>query len=139
MGALTRLERFDELFPDFFRRFARPLALADEVPGDIKLDLIENDKDYLVRADVPGAKKEDIRVSVDRNFVSIAADVKREREERQGGRVLVKETYVGSASRGFSLAHEIDEKEVRATLEDGVLRLTLPKRDGAGGHSIAIE
>jgi HSP20 family protein len=139
MNDLARLERLDDLFPDFFRRFSRtvPFSAAD-APAEIKLDVTENDKDYQVRAVVPGAKKEDIRVSVDRNYVSITAEVRREKEERSG-RSLLKETYYGSASRGFSLAHEIDDKAVAAKLEDGVLKLTLPKREGAGSRTIAIQ
>lgn len=138
MNALTRRDRFDDLFPEFFRRFAKPLRFADDTPGEIKIDVTENDKDYKVRAEIPGAKKEDIRVSVDGNFVSITAEVKKEKEDKSG-RVLLKETYYGSSSRGFSLAHEIEQKDVVAKLEDGVLSLTLPKRDGSGARSIAIE
>jgi HSP20 family protein len=139
MNALTRLDRMDDLFQEFVRRFARPVAWAEASPAEIKLDVTENDKDYQVRAEIPGAKKEDIRVQVDGNFVSISAEVKREKEEKSGGRVLLKETYYGSASRGFSLAHEIDDKAVSAKLEDGVLKLTLPKRAGSGARPIAIQ
>lgn len=139
MRALTRLDPIDDFFPQFFRRFAKPLALTDEAPGDIRIDVTENDKDYQVRAEIPGAKKDDIRVTVDGNFVSISAEVKKEKEEKSGGRLLVKETYFGSASRGFSLGHEIDDKAVVAKLEDGVLKLTLPKRDSAAARSIAIQ
>lgn len=139
MNTLSRMERFDNMFPEFFRRFARPLALGEDAPGEIRVDITENDKDYLVRAEIPGAKKEDVRVSVDGNFVSISAEVRKEKEEKSGGRVLVKETYYGSASRGFSLAHEIDQKGVVAKLEDGVLKLTLPKSQGAGARTIAVQ
>jgi HSP20 family protein len=139
MSTLSRIERLDNMFPELFRRFARPLALADETPGEIRLDITENDKDYQVRAEMPGVKKEDVRVSVDGNFVSISAEVKKEKEEKSGGRVLVKETYYGSSSRGFSLAHEIDEKGVVAKLEDGVLKLTLPKSQGAKARSIVVQ
>jgi HSP20 family protein len=138
MNALTRFERLDDFLPDFFRRLSRPLALA-ESPGEIRIDVTENDKDYQVRAEIPGAKKDDIRVQVDGNFVFIGAEVRKEREEKSGGRVLVKESYYGSASRGFSLAHEIDAKAVVAKLEDGVLKLTLPKREGTGARAIAIQ
>lgn len=140
MSALTRFDRFDDLFPELFRRFARPSLFTEEAPSEIKIDVTENDKDYQVRAEIPGAKKDDIRVTVDRNFVSIAAEVKKEKEDKSaGGRVLVKETYFGSASRGFSLAHEIDDKAVVAKLEDGVLKLTLPKRESAARRSISIQ
>lgn len=87
---------------------------------------------------MPGAKKEDIRVSVDGNHVSISAEVRRDKEEKSG-RSLLRETYVGSASRGLSLAHDIDAKAVVARLHDGVLVLTLPKRAGAEVRTIAIE
>ena len=89
-------------------------------------------------AEIPGARKEDIRVTIDGNFVSIAAEVRREKEEKSG-RSLVRETCIGSASRGFSLAHEIDNKAVVAKLQDGVLKLTLPKRDSVGARTVAIE
>ena len=137
MSALTRLDRFEDLMPEFFRRISRPLAVAE--PGDIRLDVTENDKDYQVRAEIPGAKKEDMRVHVDGNFVSISAEVRKDKEEKSGGRVLVKESYYGRVSRGFSLAHEIDDKAVAAKLEDGVLKLTLPKREGSGARAIPIQ
>ena len=138
MNALTRFEPLEDFMPEIFRRMSRPLTLAGG-PGDIRLDVTENDKDYQVRAEIPGAKKEDIRVQVDGNFVSISAEVKKDKEEKSFGRLLVKESYYGSASRGFSLAHEIDAKAVVAKLEDGVLKLTLPKREGSGARSIAIQ
>jgi HSP20 family protein len=139
MSALLRRDRLDDLFPEFFRRLARPLELPEDAPASIRIDVTENDKDYQVRAEIPGAKKEDIRVTVDGNFVSVSAEVKREKEEKSKGRVLTKETYVGSSSRGFSLPHEIDDKAVSAKLEDGILKLTLPKRSNTGARPIAIE
>jgi HSP20 family protein len=139
MSALTRIDPFNDLFPEMFRRFARPMRMPEDMPGEIRLDVTENDKDYDVRAEIPGAKKEDIRITVDGNFVSIAAEVKKEKEEKSGGRVLLKETYVGSVSRGFSLAQEIDSQGVVAKLEDGVLKLTLPKREGGGSRSITVQ
>lgn len=137
---MNDLARLDDFFPEFFRRLARtmPTSFSADMPAEIKIDVTENDKDYQVRASIPGAKKDDIRVSVDGNYVSISAEVRKEKEEKSG-RSLLKETYYGSASRGFSLAHEIDDKAVVAKLEDGVLKLTLPKREGAGSRVIAIQ
>jgi len=66
--------------------------------------------------------------------------LKQEKEEKsKAGRVLVKETSYGSVARGFSLASEIDDKGVVAKLEDGVLKLTLPKRQGSGVRQIAVQ
>ena len=139
MSALTRFDRIEDFFPALFGRFGRPFPLSDMAPGDITLDITENDKDYQVRAAIPGAKKDDIRVSVDGNLVSISAEVKQDKEEKKGGRVVVKESTYGSAARCFSLAHEIDGNAVVAKLEDGVLKLTLPKRESKSARAISIQ
>ena len=83
MNALTRSDKmFDDLFPEFFRRFARMPATI-EGPADIRVEVKEDDKGYEVRAEVPGAKKEDIRVAIDGDAVSISTEeVKEEKEEK---------------------------------------------------------
>ncbi|MFZ5548673.1 MAG: Hsp20/alpha crystallin family protein [Pseudomonadota bacterium] len=139
MSALTRIDPFDQMFPEMFRRFVRPTGFEKDMPADIRIDVTENDKAFQVRAEIPGARKDDIRVTVDGSYVSISAEVRKEKEEKQDGRLLVKETFHGSLSRGFSLTSEVDEKNVVAKLEDGILKLTLPKREGGGGRLIAIQ
>lgn len=140
MTTLARLDRIENLFPELMRRWARPLQMLDEtdIPADLRVDVSENDHEYLVSAEIPGAKKEDIRVSIDGNYVSITAEIKKEQEEKHG-RSLVKETYHGSVSRGFTLASDVDEKSAVAKLEDGVLRLTLPKREGSASRLLQIQ
>ena len=138
--ALSRLDRIENLFPDMLRRWARPLQLIDEaeLPADIRLDINENDKEYLVTAEIPGARKEDVRVSIDGSYVSISAEIRKDEEKKQG-RSIVRETYRGSMSRGFSLASEVDDKTAVAKLEDGVLHLTLPKREGTARTTLKIQ
>jgi len=140
MNALTRFDRIDSLFPELLRRMSRPLQTLEtpELPSDIRLDISENDKEYLVSAEMPGARREDIRVSIDGNYVSIVAEIKKEQEEKHG-RSLVKETYHGSVSRGFALGSDVDEKAAVAKLEDGILRLTLPKREGSSSRTLKIQ
>jgi HSP20 family protein len=146
MSALTplsRFERLDDMFPELFRRFVQPMStLSLEPMGEIRLDIDETEKAYTVRAEIPGAKKDDIRVEIDGNRVAISAEVRKQREEKEAGdkgRVLVRETYRGSASRTFTLAHDVDEANAAAKLEDGVLTLTLPKRAGSRNRLVAIE
>ncbi|MBN8758209.1 MULTISPECIES: Hsp20/alpha crystallin family protein [Variovorax] len=138
--ALSRLDRIENLFPDMLRRWARPLQLIDEaeLPADIRLDINENDKEYLVTAEIPGARKEDVRVSIDGSYVSISAEIRKDEEKKQG-RSIVRETYRGNMSRGFSLASEVDDKTAVAKLEDGVLHLTLPKREGSARTTLKIQ
>lgn len=140
MNSLTRFDPVDDLFPDFMRRFMRRgVGDFEAAPPEIRLDVTEREKDFLVRAEVPGARKEDVRVQIDGNYVSISADVKKEKETKdEKGRVLVKESNYGTATRGFSLAWEIDDKASSAKLDNGVLTLTLPKRQGAGSKLLPI-
>ena len=143
MNALTRFERFDDMFPEMIRRWMKPMAVAGfDAPAEIRIDVTENDKGYEVRAEVPGAKKEDIRVVIDGNFVSVSAEVKREKEEvgkAKGERSLVRELYCGSTSRGFSLPFEVDEKASIAKYEDGVLKLSLLKKQEATSRTLNIQ
>ncbi|MFN9452000.1 MAG: Hsp20/alpha crystallin family protein [Rubrivivax sp.] len=141
MTAVTRLERMDDLFPEVFRRFMRPMTLPNvEAHADIRLDISERETDFLVRAEVPGAKKEDVRVEINRNYVSISTEVKKEQDKKDAqGHVLLKESSIGSAMRGFSLPVEIDQKAATAKLENGVLTLTLPKLTGAASRQVSVE
>lgn len=145
MNALTPFERLDDMFPEMFRRFMRPVkgsSLSTEALGEIRVDLSESDKSYEVSAELPGAKKEDIRVTIDGNYVSISAEVKRESEEekkKKGERTVVKELFYGSASRGFSLPHEVDENAAVAKFENGILKLTLPKKQEASSRTLSIQ
>ena len=127
LALTSRPYGIDDFFPEMFRRLSRPFEFGAPIAGEIKIDVTENDKDYEVRAEIPGAKKEDIRISVDGNFVSISAEAKKEREEKsKGGRLLVRDS-------------EIDDKAVVAKLEDGILKLTLPKREGAKARRIEVQ
>ncbi|MBI5720631.1 MAG: Hsp20/alpha crystallin family protein [Burkholderiales bacterium] len=144
MTALTRTDRmFDDLFPEIFRRFAR-MPAPIEGPADIRVDVKEDDKGFEVRAEVPGAKKEDIRVAIDGNVVSISTEVKQEKEEKGdkgpgGRRTLVRELYYGSCARSFTLPHEVDAKASTAKLDNGVLTLRLPRATESASRSLKIE
>lgn len=143
MSALTPYERMDDLlsgvFPDFFRRSLLRDWPATRVPSEMKVDVSETDQAYLVKAQIPGARKEDVQVKIDGNFVSISADVKEEKEAKdEKAKSLTRELYYGSLSRGFALAHEIDEKDAQASFSDGMLTLTLPKRGQPAGTTLRI-
>ncbi|HLT25841.1 MAG TPA: Hsp20/alpha crystallin family protein [Zeimonas sp.] len=129
---MTRLSVYDpfaDVFPELFRGFFQPVARGAESGGlEIRLDVKETEGQYEVQAEMPGVKKEDIQVQIDGNRVSIGAEVKRESEKKEGERILRSERYYGSIGRTFQLASEIDEAAATAKFEDGVLKLTLPKK-----------
>ncbi len=148
MANLTRWEPFSDMarfdpfrdMNDFFPGFRLRPVLPD-LGGEpqIKLDVSEEDKAYTVKAEIPGVKKEDIQVSIDRNQVSISAEVKREKEEKEGKKLVRSERYYGKQYRSFSLANDIDEAKAEAEYHDGVLQLILPKKNGGEAKKITVK
>ncbi|HEX5391720.1 MAG TPA: Hsp20/alpha crystallin family protein [Rhodocyclaceae bacterium] len=133
---LSRLNPFDD---DFFRGLAlRPILRKLEGEPQMRLDVAEDDKAYTVKAEIPGVKKDDIKVNVAGNQVSISAEVKKESEEKEGATVIRSERYYGSVSRSFSLAQDVDTAGAQAKYNDGVLQLTLPKKGGNGSKQINV-
>lgn len=136
---VTRFDPFD-VFEDWFKNFGiRPFSMDMGNAPEIRVDLSENDTAYSVRAEIPGAKKDDIKVQVDGNRVSISAETKKVKEEKEGERVICRECYQGSSYRSFSLDHDIDEANTQAKYENGVLELTLPKKSGKTLKKIEIK
>lgn len=132
------LEPMSNLFQGFFRPM-RGLALEGETPlSDIKIDVSESDTAYSVKAELPGVDKKDINVSIDGNTVSISAKAERDKETKDGERVIRRERYSGAVSRSFSLAMDIDEAASSAQYQDGVLSLTLQKKKSAPQKRLQI-
>jgi HSP20 family protein len=111
---------------------------APEAPTRIRMDVKEDDKAYMVQAEMPGVKKEDIQVSIDGNQVSIAAEVKSEKVEKQGEKVLRSERYYGKLYRAFSLPQDVDQDSAKARYENGVLELTLPKKAASATRKLTV-
>jgi len=143
MSNLARLNPFSELrdpfSDDFFKGFAlRPVYRMMEGEPQMRLDMSEDDKNFFVKAEIPGVKKEDIKVSVDGNQVSVSAEVKKEKEEKEGSKVIRSERYYGSVARSFTLGESVDQSAAVAKYEDGVLQLTLPKKPNGKSHVLKI-
>jgi len=136
---LARLDPFGELDDLFKGFFVRPVMFEGKPQMQIKMDLKEKDDAYVVHADIPGVKKEDIHVSIDGNQVSISAETRMEKEEKEGEKVLRSERYVGKVARSFTLAHDVDEAKSQAKYADGVLELTLPKKAASQAKKLAVE
>jgi HSP20 family protein len=124
---------------DVFRSMMRPWRYESmEAPPRIKLDLAEIDGAYTVRAEIPGARKENIDVRIEGNLVTISAEMKKEWEEKKEGRILRSERHYGQASRSFTLATAVDETKAEAKYENGILELTLPKKSAAATRRLAV-
>jgi HSP20 family protein len=134
------------LFDDFFRDVApgfyiKPLhGDALPTPAQIKVDVKESGDAYTVQAEIPGVPKEDIQVAVEGNVVSLRAEVKQQDSTSQDEKTLRSERYYGAVSRSFQLASDIDQTQARARYDNGVLTLTLPKKQAmSGAQRLTIE
>ncbi|MBI5907193.1 MAG: Hsp20/alpha crystallin family protein [Burkholderiales bacterium] len=142
---MSNLRLLDPVFNDTFesamRRFFAPVAFETETPAlSMRIDVSEKDDAYVVKADIPGVKKEDINVRVDGNVIQIDAEVKREKETKgNGDKVLRSERYCGTISRTFSLAQDVEDGKAQAKYADGVLTLELPKKTTTASKKVAVQ
>lgn len=131
----TRLNRF------FNQPLARQLAenggltLADWTPA---LDIQETDGEYLIKADLPEVKKEDVKVEVHDGMLSVSGERKQDKEEK-GKRFHRIERAYGRFERRLSLPSEVDAKKIAAEFKDGVLAVHLPKSPAARPQSVEIK
>ncbi|MEG1770665.1 MAG: Hsp20/alpha crystallin family protein [Comamonas sp.] len=130
-------EFFKDVNPGFY---IRPLH-GDPLPSpsQIKVDVKENEAAYTVHAEVPGVAKEDIQVAIDGNAVSLRAEVTQKDEQTKDDKLLRSERFYGAVERSFQLPQEIDAAQARARYDNGVLTLTLPKKQGAQTRRLTIE
>ncbi len=142
---LNEVTRFDPFldFEDMFERFAKTAMRPawrelEDIEPTIRMDVTEADKEYLVKAEIPGVKKNDIHVSIDGHRVSISAEVKHEKEATEGSRMLRSERCYGKTMRSFWLDQDVMEDKAQAKYADGVLELKLPKKNGAPHREVAI-
>jgi len=133
------------LFDDFLKDIApgfyvRPLhGEGVPSPSQIKVDVKETDGGYTVHAEVPGVPKEDIQVSIEGNVVSLRAEVRQHDQKTEGEKVLRSERYFGSVARSFQLPVDVDAAQAKAKYDNGVLTLTLPKKQGGNAQRLSIE
>jgi HSP20 family protein len=139
MNQLTSYDPFaDSGIDELFRGFFRPVRV-EKSPATIKMDVTEQDNAYVVKAEIPGVGKEDIQVAIEGNQVTIGAEVKREKDVKDGERVLRSERYYGSVYRGFTLPVEVDEAASNAKYENGVLELKLAKKAPQAGRKLTVQ
>lgn len=131
---------FNDAFESMFKRFLTPAWFdVDNNSLEMRVDVAEKNGNYLVYADLPGVKKEDINVQIDGNVVQIDAEVKRDNESKdEAGKILRSERYCGAVSRTFTVAQDVDDTKAKATYENGVLTLELPKKSTSSSKQLLI-
>jgi len=105
----------------------------------MKLEVSEQTEAFKVLAEVPGVKKDEIQVTIDGDQVTISAEVRKEKDVKEGERVVHSERYYGKIARSFRLGYELDESKSQAKYADGVLELMLPKKTTAAARKLTIQ
>jgi len=124
----------DRLFSTFFGGF------PEEVEGfwSPVIDIEEDDDNYFVKAEIPGMKKEDVKISVRGNALSVSGERKQESETKNKTFHRIEQSY-GKFMRTITLPSEIDTERVKATYKDGILTVTLPKPEATRPKEIEVE
>jgi HSP20 family protein len=119
---------FDRFFADAFRRFPRATAEAEGSPQWAPVaDISETDGEYLIKAELPEVRKEDVSITVHEGVLMLSGERKQElREDTE--RVHRVERSYGSFSRRFALPENADEHAIRAEGRDGVIQIHIPKQ-----------
>ncbi len=131
----------ENMFEEMFAPFAQTGALSQWQEGTVspRLNVSETDKAFEVQAELPGVNKEDVKVAVEHQRVTIEGEAKREQQQREGENVLYTERSASKFMRSFVLPAEVDESGAQARMENGILTLTLPKKQGSEATRITIQ
>lgn len=132
----------ESMFEDFFAPAAQAAALSrwpEEGIASPRLNVTETETAFAVQAEMPGVKKEDVKVAIDQQRVTIEAETRHEEEKREGESVLYAERTARKFMRSFLLPSDVDDALADARLENGILTLTLPKKQASAAKRLTIQ
>lgn len=133
-GARDPFSLMDSLFTDWLS--ARPTT---PLVSSARIEVTESSGGYEVRAELPGATKDDIAVEIEGTRVSISARTNSQSEKKEGDKVLYSERTTESYARAFELPQAVDSNAAVARFENGLLTLSLPKKDAPQSRRLSIQ
>ena len=133
-GVSTLQEQLNRLFNEAFDRSAEEGSLTPWAPA---VDIFETEHELVVKADLPDIKPEELDIRVENNILTIRGERKFEKKVNENNYLRLERTY-GSFSRSFSLANTVNSEAIKAEYKDGVLTLTVPKREEAKPKQIKV-
>ena len=132
-------DAFSRLMPSLFSRSARMgIENGEKLTWAPSADISETDAEYLIRAQLPAVRKEDVKVTLDQGMITIHGERKEEKETRDEKFHRV-ESFRGAFSRSFSVPDNIDERAISADAKDGVLTVHLPKTKAATAKTVEVK
>ena len=127
-------EQFNRLFSEAFDRSSEESSITTWAPA---VDIFETEHELVVKADLPDIKPEELDIRVENNILTIRGERKFEKQVNENNYLRVERAY-GSFSRSFSLANTVNSDAIKAEYKDGVLTLTIPKREEAKPKQIKV-
>ncbi|MBN2737184.1 MAG: Hsp20/alpha crystallin family protein [Spirochaetales bacterium] len=103
-----------------------------------KIDVVENDQNFVVNCELPGLEQKDLDVSIASNVLTLKGTKKGHHEDGKKGQFYKKETWSGSFQRTLSLPTSVDANKIQAELKNGILTITLPKKEEAKAKQISV-
>lgn len=113
---------WDEMFRDPFFTGERESKL-------MRTDIKEKKDKYIVDIDLPGYEKEDIKIEVDNGYLIVNAKTNHHKDEKEEGKYVRKERFVGECSRSFYVGEDVKQEDIRASFRNGTLKIEIPKKD----------
>src|SRR6266516_2853318 len=133
-GVNTLQDQFNRLFNDVFDRKAGESSLTAWAPA---VDIYETEHELVVKADLPEVDPKDLDIRVENNILTIRGERKFEKKVNEDNYLRVERAY-GSFARSFTLANTVNSDAIKADYQDGVLTLTIPKREEAKPKQIKV-
>jgi HSP20 family protein len=133
-GAATLQEQFNRLFSDAFERTGEESNLTAWAPA---VDIFETEHELVVKADVPDVDPKDLDIRVENNILTIRGERKFEKKVDENNYLRVERAY-GSFARSFTLANTVNAEAIKADYQNGVLTLSIPKREEAKPKQIKV-
>ena len=130
----------DELFDKFMRSFSSSLPEIFGVEGEIwpSVDVLEDKKNIIVKAEIPGMDPSDFDISISDNILTIKGEKKQEKEEKDKNFYMMERQY-GTFTRSITLPVEVNEEKVDASYKDGVLKIVIPKVETKKAKTVKIK
>lgn len=139
LGDIARLSPYRNL-DEFFEDFPMMSSWGGmEAAPRMRMDIAESEQAFTINAEIPGVKKEDIKIAIEGDKVTIRAEVKKETEEQKEGNQVRSERYYGQQYRSFTLPQAVDDSKAEAKYKDGILSLTLPKKAGGTAKHLTVQ
>lgn len=117
-------DKMDKSFENLMKRNSFPAVIL----RNMRTDIAATDEAYTITMEVPGLKKEDIKISIDESILTVVAE-KHEESESTSKKVITRERCDGYCERQVRLGEDVDVENIKAKVEDGVLTITIPKKE----------